>query len=165
MFLFLINLIRREQGEGSFSVNSVCHLDSEVPEISLHSAVSVFFLDKITFMLKNKLKKKTDLSSYPTFYDSNTLRELFSWLSKYLSYIRALVSENVYPVSLPLIKHTNLFCLCYFVLKMLVPQIFTWLATSDHSEGIFLIILSNVALLCHSLSNCIITFFTVLKNT
>ena len=60
MFLFLINLIRREQGEGSFSVNSVCHLDSEVPEISLHSAVSVFFLDKITFMLKNKLKKKTD---------------------------------------------------------------------------------------------------------
>ena len=58
MFLFLINLIRREQGEGSFSVNSVCHLDSEVPEISLHSAVSVFFLDKITFMLKNKLKKK-----------------------------------------------------------------------------------------------------------
>ena len=57
---FLIDFIQRELGEGSFSVNSVCHLDSEVPEISLRSAVSVFFLDKITFMLKNKQTNKTD---------------------------------------------------------------------------------------------------------
>ena len=35
---------------GSFSVNSVCHLDSEVSEIILHSAVSVIFLDNVTFM-------------------------------------------------------------------------------------------------------------------
>ena len=147
-------------------MNFVCHLDSEVPAVSLLSAVSVFFSDKITFMLKKKQKKNwIDPPILLFLYDSNTLQELFSWLSKYLSYIYAMGSENFYSISLPLIKHTNLFCLCYFVLKMLVPQIFTWLATSDHSERIFLIILSNVALLCHSLSNCIITFFTVLKNT
>lgn len=61
MFLFLINFIQREQGEGSFSMNFVCHLDSEVPAVSLLSAVSVFFSDKITFMLKKKTKKKTGL--------------------------------------------------------------------------------------------------------
>lgn len=118
MFLFLIDFIQRELGEGSFSVNSsaIWTQKSHQKSVAVQQLVSSFWI-KSRSCATNKQTNKTDWSSYPTFslwfkYPTSCSHDFLSIYHIYMLWVQKFLS-----VSLPLIKYANL-----FLLVLLCPE-------------------------------------------